>query len=423
MSDKESILLKHQHILLYIDQQLINLENSYSKEFEYVKNNFCGLVFCDIESFINYNCNHNAIIYMCGDIDNNYDKIRSIESKSINVIKEFSYNYCNLEHYELINIGQVPINIYNVGIYFRNLFSSCKDYFNLISNAHQFQALTESNKLSNAFRTGIYLTKVEEIDDGFKFKLLRCSSNLDGPTDNFRDCDNEIVNRVNNLAGQFFEENAELNHVLAQIYENKIVNINTKNVERKAKIKAHSDKTKDMPKNGLIAFCTFYKNYCDDKFNSTDMNNIKKSKNDLYDYCYKNVSVLTKMRFKLKKMVNDSTLMKSFDITLYPNSVFIIPLSTNRLYTHEIIPSVLQIDKIPVRLGYVIRCSNTEAVFKNNQTYINENGNSIKLEDPNTEGIKELKDLYFKENITNDTIHYNKFNFSLNNGDYKKPII
>lgn len=64
----------------------------------------------------------------------------------------------------------------------------------------------------------------------------------------------------------------------------------------------------------------------------------------------------------------------NFDITLYPNSVFVMSLDMNRLYTHEIIPSILPIDRIPTRMGYVIRCSKTNAIFKNEQTYIiNEN--------------------------------------------------
>lgn len=421
MAEKESALLTNKHVLLYTTDQITN-----NAEVEYIKNNFCGIV-CKMESLNENNGNNyssDIIMYLCGDIEKNYNEIKN-KPKLINVIKELSYNYSDDEHhYELINIGQVPINVHNVGVYFRTLFNSDKDYFNSINNEHQFQALTESNKPNDAFRKGIYLTKVEQNDTDdteIKFKLLRCSSNLHGPTDNFRDSDNEVVNHVNDVADHFFENKADMNHVLAQIYENKIVNTGTKFVERKAKIKEHSDKTKDMPKNGLIAFCTFYKDYSNEKFNN--LGHIAKSKVDSYDYCFKNVSVLTKIRFRLKKMVIDETLKKVFDVVLYPNSVFIISLLTNRLYTHEIIPSQLPIDKLPIRMGYVIRCSNVESIFKNNQTYINENGNLIKLEKPNVNGKKELKDLYFKENVTDEVINYNKFYFSLNDGDYEKPIM
>jgi len=55
---------------------------------------------------------------------------------------------------------------------------------------------------------------------------------------------------------------------------------------------------------------------------------------------------------------------------LYPNSVFIMSLEMNRLYTHEISPSHLPMDLIPLRLGYVIRCSKTKAIYKDNKTYI-----------------------------------------------------
>ncbi len=416
MSNKENTLLTTTHCLIFVKEQLatLNLSDDINKEIENITKDFCGNVIYDTKSIGDINVSHNTIIYLCGDIKNNYEKVKNKKCDYISVIKELSYDYENdSENYELIGIGQVPINIHNVGVYFNKLFNSDKDYFNLVKTSHEFQALTESNKPNDAFRSGIYLTKVEENDDELKFRLLRCSSNLHGPTDNFRDVDNEIINTVNDVAESLFQTKANLNHVLAQIYENKIVNTNGKNVEKKAKIKAHSDKTKDMPENALIAFCTFY------DFN----NDIKKLNNGLYDYKYKNKSVLTKIRFRLKSMVSDANLVKQFDITFYPNSVFIIPLSTNRLYTHEIIPSELAIDKMPTRLGYVIRCSNMEAIFKDNQTYINANGNYIKLEEPNDNGRKELKDLYFDENTTDKNIHYNKFYFSLNKGDYEKPIL
>ena len=71
--------------------------------------------------------------------------------------------------------------------------TSRKNYFDLVTNEHEFQTLTESNKPSNAYRTGIYLTPVTKKEDGIEFKLLRCSSNLGGPTDNFREISRIIV--------------------------------------------------------------------------------------------------------------------------------------------------------------------------------------------------------------------------------------
>lgn len=405
-------LLTKKHCLIIIKEQLPNLSTFYNKELENIKTKFCGNVFYDIETFSDHDPDAN--IYLCGNIETNYSKIKNVHCKCIYVIKELSHNYD--EHYNLLNIGQVPINIHNMGIYHREFFNSNINCFDLIQNAHQFQTLRESNKPGDAYRSGLYITKVKEIENDVYFKLLRCSSNFDGPTDNLRDIDNEILIKVNDFASDYFNNPAELNHVLAQIYHNKM---DEKNVGRKAKIKAHSDKTKDMPENGLIAFCTFY------KFN--DIKNVKKSTKDLFDYCYgqnnKETTILTKIRFKLKDMVTDPTLKKQFDITLYPNSIFIISLFTNRLYTHEIIPSGLPIDKLPTRMGYVIRCSNTEAIFKNGQTYINENNNHIKLEEPNENLVKELKDLYFKENVTDEYIKYNNIYFSLNKGDYEKPIL
>ena len=54
----------------------------------------------------------------------------------------------------------------------------------------------------------------------------------------FADEDREILAKVNDLAQQNFEQNTELNHVLAQVYENSVtVNEANKPKEHKAKIK------------------------------------------------------------------------------------------------------------------------------------------------------------------------------------------
>ena len=257
------------------------------------------------------------------------------------------------------------------------------------------------------------------------FNLLRCSSNFDGPTENFKTTDKEIITTINTLAKPYFSQNFNLNHVLAQIYENKSVINNNGNVsERKAKIKEHSDKTKDMEKSGLLVFTSFYKDldYNKNKNKKTTINNDNTIKYDFFDYTYNDTTVLTTLKFKLKDQTNNPTLPNLFNIKLYPNSVLLIPLSSNRLYTHEIIPSTLPIQTIPTRLGYVIRCSKTKAIYKNGQTFIVEdNGELMKLEAQHGE-VEDLKKLYYEENVTSNVIDYKKFNFSLNGGDYLKPI-
>jgi hypothetical protein len=199
---------------------------------------------------------------------------------------------------------------------------------------------------------------------------------------------------------------------LAQIYEN--------SDQGKAKIKAHSDKTKDMPRDGLIAFCTFYESYYNNKFNNSELRGVNLSTNDKFDYCYRGTSCLTKLHFRLKHMV-EGNFVKEFSVTLYPNSLFIIPLSTNRIYTHEIRPSTLPIDKLPTRMGYVIRCSKTKAVFRDDNAYIDEDGKCIKLQKITEQNIKELRDLYYEENVTDNIIDYGNVYYSMNNGDYMKP--
>jgi len=434
-----NILLTNVHALICIDHFGENCNeilcenihaNSSSRfdldELNYVKKNFCGIVFSKMDEYNNYIKDHlsdNIITFLCGDISQIFEMIETIENKIIYVIKEFSYNY-DASNILLTNIGQIPINICNMGVYFRNFFDNSKNYFDLINNEHNFQQLTQSNKPGEAFRKGIYLSKVVQLNDEMKFNILRCSTNLSGPTENFRATDELIISQVNNISKFFFAEETELNHVLAQIYENKVFMNGNKKIERKATIKAHSDKTKDMPENGLIAFCTFYKDYCEGMFKGNEYKKIKKSSNNLYDYFYngKSYSVLTSLRFKIKDAVKDSSLAKTFTVTLYPNSLFVIPLSTNRLYTHEIVPSCMSATQIPTRLGYVIRCSKTKAIFKNNNIYLDEKGILTELKTMDDEERQLLKKLYFDENLSSEVINYGNFYSSMNEGDYKQPI-
>jgi len=320
--------------------------------------------------------------------------------------------------------------VHNVGVYFRKLFSAENDYFDDLTRQHEFQKLRESNKPTPAFRTGIYLTPVslDEKKEEVNFRLLRCSTNLNGPSENFRTADLAIVDKVNKMTEHFFEEKTKLNHVLAQVYHN---SKSSHRKEKKATISQHSDKIEDMPAEAVIAFVTFYQSYYKNKFNDERLKLIKSSKEDPFDWTYDHVSVLTILRFKLKSPLTTVTraaakqFVKQFDVVLYPNSVFIMSLSTNRLYTHEIVPSVLPIDRIPIRMGYVVRCSNTEAVFdiRRNQTYlVGKDNKYTKLETPDKEGIKNLKNKYFEQNVTDNLVVYPPIiPFSLNEGDYTKP--
>jgi hypothetical protein len=400
----ENTLNRNKGVLLMPNVQLSEIFESefMSSEFEYVTNNFCGRIIGSIEEI-----NPDNILYLTGNIQlYNLHGIRNI----IYVIGEFSINQEDTFRYRIITVGEVPINIHNVGVYFRNFFDDGIDYFNSIRNEHNFQTLTESNKPSVSFRTGIYLSNVEDINNERHFRLLRCSTNLCGPTDNLRNTDRNIIEKLNNKSQQFFEYGGgNFNHVLAQIYENSKTIVNGKAKIRKAKIAEHSDKTKDMIPDSNMAFCTFYDNH--DSFNSGRFD-------------HKKINVLTELKFRLKNPTDYPDMVRNFSVILYPNSVFMISLFTNRLYTHVIKPSHLDVDKIPVRMGYIVRCSKTKAVFVDNQTHIiDEFGNLIPLNPMSQEIQKNLKDLYYRENTSDDVINYGSFYSSMNSGDYLKPLI
>jgi len=358
------------------------------------------------------------VTYFCGDLSR-LNGLSERDFSSMRPIEDLCYNVGISDNY--VDIGEVPIDIHGIGVYYPEPFGD-DDYYTKITNAHQFQALTESDKPGVSFRKGIYLTDVTAEGDSVGFRLLRCSTNLDGSTENFRPVDSPIVEGTRALVRQSFTGAADVNHVLAQTYENTI----TQGREKKARIKRHSDKTKDMPGNGVIAFCSFY---------SPDLvEKAVKAADD--DWCHKNGSVLTRLRFRLKAPGDSETtgnpettpatdLPRMFEVILHPNSVFIIPLSTNRLYTHEIAPASVPVSHLPTRLGYVIRSSTTQAVYRDGQTRVvtGDGTSTEQLTGPSERDVQELRDFYRQENVSTERVHYGPVMYSLNKGDYMCPTL
>ncbi len=392
-------------------------------------NSFCGQMFRNVADFNAASAEQaNAVVYVCGDVD---ALCAQLDAKlTVLAVRELCNNFQERggDRYRVVSLGQLPVNVHNLGVMFPKLFDDPTDLYDAITKEHVLQGLKLSNKPTEAFRKGIYLTPVVEYGDETHFHVLRCSTNLDGPTENFRATDKRIVGAVNEVRERFFEGSAELNHVLAQTYHN---HRSEDGREKKAKISSHSDKTKDMPEGGLIAFCTFYQGYSGDSFSESEGH--RRAVNEAaslhsFDYAFgkHDVTVLTKLRFRLKPEAEalHPDLVKQFDVTFFPNSVFIISLTTNRLYTHETVPSLLPVDKIPVRMGYVIRCSNTRAIHRDGQTFLVKSDNSVvPLHPPDGKGLKELSDSYYLENTTIQKIDYrDRFFFSMNSGDYLKPV-
>ncbi|NML51728.1 hypothetical protein HHL19_22495 [Streptomyces sp. R302] len=353
-------------------------------------------------------------VYLCGDVSGiDDDHLRT--AARVFVVRELSHGHREDVHPSrtLVDLGRVPLRVHGVGVYYRRFFDPGADHFGRIRAEHVFQSLTESTKPGTAHRSGIYLTPVTRVGDDLHFRLLRCSTNLSGPTEGFRPTDTLIVDALNEEAATVFRDQAPLNHVLAQIYHNTLATAERK--QSKAKISAHADKTKDMPADGIMAFCTFY----------DGLDELRPLREDAFDRGVKGVSGLTRLHFRLKEpsaRLDGAALPTQFTITLYPGSVFFMPLSTNRLYTHEIRPSALDAALLPTRLGYVVRCSGTEAVHKDGRTFLQVAGDLVPLEPPTEDGMEKLRTLYAEENRTSAFIDYgHDFLFSMNTGDYVAP--
>ncbi|WP_369142157.1 hypothetical protein [Streptomyces sp. R44] len=355
-------------------------------------------------------------VYLCGDLSG-LDSRRLRAADRVFVVRELSHGHHDDlgGPWTLVDLGRVPLRVHGAGVYYPRFFDLGTDHFGRISAEHAFQSLTESTKPGTAHRSGIYLTPVTQDGDELHFRLLRCSTNLSGPTEGFRPTDTGIVEALNREASAVFRNAAPLNHVLAQIYHNTLATAERK--QSKAKISAHADKTKDMPVNGIMAFCTFY----------DGLDRLQPLADDAFDLGVRGVSGLTRLRFRLKEPIGERdgvTLPEQFTVTLHPGSVFLMPLSTNRLYTHEIRPSALDAELLPTRLGYVVRCSGAEAVHKNGHTFLRAAGGLVRLEPPTEAGMDELRGLYAEENRTSSFIDYgDRFLFSMNTGDYRAPRV
>ncbi|WP_030766048.1 hypothetical protein [Streptomyces sp. NRRL F-2664] len=311
--------------------------------------------------------------------------------------------------------GRIPLRVHGVGVYYRCFFGADAGHFGWIRAEHAFQSLTESDKPATAHRSGIYLTPVTRHGDELHFRLLRCSTNLSGPTEGFGPTDTAVVEALNREAATVFRDQAPLNHVLAQVYHNTLAAPGRR--QSKARISAHADKTKDMPANGIMAFCTFY----------DGLDGLEPLADDPFDRGVKGVSALTRLHFRLKDPAarpDGAALPAQFTLTLHPGSVFLMPLSTNRLYTHEVRPSSLDAGLLPTRLGYVVRCSDTVAVHKGGRTFIETARGLAPLEPPTPAGMDRLRRLYAEENRTSSFVDYgDDVLFSMNTGDYLAPEV
>lgn len=354
-------------------------------------------------------------VYLCGDVSRAAGLDLSAAAR-VQVIRERSRGHEERDDgvpWPRVSIGRVPLRVHGLGLYYRCFFDPSVDFFARIRGEHAFQSLTESTKPGRAHRTGIYLSPVTRDAGALRFRLLRCSTNLSGPTEGFRATDRHIVDALDQEAALSFEGAAPLDHVLAQTYHNTPADAEKK--QAKARISLHADKTKDMPTNGIMAFCTFYERQ-GERLPLPD---------DPFDQDQGRRSGLTRLRFRLKETVPESmaaALPRQLTITLLPGSVFFMPLSTNRLYVHEIVPSELDAARLPTRLGYVVRCSKTQAVHEDGRTFIESGGERVALEAPTPEGMSELRRLYAEENKTHVHIDYgDELRFSMNEGDYLAP--
>ena len=372
-----------------------------------------------------------AACYVFGNVGTSCE-VLGLDPARVFAVASASTNY-DPDVTEMVQLGQVPLRVPGIGVLYPAYFLPGDQHYQRLVTSHALQSLTESSKPGESYRRGIYITRVTASEWGKEFKLLRCSTNLAGPTDNRREVDDEIIGAVNELRHRNFPDSAVLDHVLAQEYGNKVMDTGK---SKKAAISAHSDKTEDMPVNGTMAFVTFYDwggfagTHCTPSCNDNPLH--------AFDQLYKGTtSVYTRLCWTRKTDVavgddeddeDDAELPKSVEVTLCAGSVLLVPLSTNRLYRHETKPSLLPADMIPTRIGYVIRSSKTRAVFMSDAVMIEaytgvRDSYGTHILACTDDDREELRALYLMENTTSRRVPYGFIPYSMNEGDYLPPLL
>jgi hypothetical protein len=447
----ENVLLDKKNIFVCISEHWNGRPRNF--HVDDLTSRFCGTVVTEMEDLVPYINDVTTRFYLTGLIDK-FINVLHKEAKVYIIddcvlseedidpdIQKPTFNQTNWKYWQLIDYGQVPISIHGLGFQIRNAFNK-GNLFDEISKAHGFQQLTQSAEETVALRTGIYISPViacsENLPDeqqnaveGKKYFLLRCSTNMKtGGTENLREPDRLVFEVVQEYAQDFFKYPCNLNHALAQIYNNQKEVVNGVVKHRKATISAHSDKTKDMESNGVMAFVTFYKEYSNAKEGSfVNLNGVRRSKIDPFDHVRKETSVLTVLRFRRKHGVVPTDTMpmpEMFDVVMYPNSIFLMSLQTNRLYTHEIMPAQGEVDQLPTRMGYVVRCSKQLAFYHTQQDntylYVDQKPVLMSKNMPNDQ-FAQVKELYARENQTTEFIQYPIVKSSMNLGDFLEPVL
>ena len=128
-SHKENRLLLDQRYLLCADTKS---KVSHYHTIEELKNNFCGKIISNPKQ-INIT-KKETIIYLYGDITENFDVLNSM-SVYVYIIKDISWNYSESDFNDsthLVSLGEVPVNVNNVGVLFIVKFLIMGHLFSLL---------------------------------------------------------------------------------------------------------------------------------------------------------------------------------------------------------------------------------------------------------------------------------------------------
>lgn len=291
-------LLDNRHVMI-IPKEYVKNERGNNGPYSYLMKHFCGKVKW-LSRIRRFNSDYlaNRAVYTCGHIFSHIDRLEQAGAKDIRAIKELSTDYETLD-IETVTLGKVPTSVYDIGVFFPCRFTPFKCFKNLLDAHVPRHAKQQLN--------------------GTKYTLPVWSSYI---------CplDQVIITKVNNMAKEMFLHSTKVTHVSATVY------------------RGESSLFFNIPKQTkIVVFCTFY--------NKCKSSEIKQSDLDIYDHRYKKkISVLSVLRFTIKKP--NVHMKKTFDLLLYPGSMFAFSRSIYDLYSYDMIPAHILGVKTPDTMLY-----------------------------------------------------------------------
>lgn len=121
-----------------------------TEEYDDVRDAFFGRVVTNLESITAQHIALASRLYLCGNVDKIMSELAALTThKTCYVVRKVSFNMGSYV-IKTIGVGQMPLDCFGVGVYFRRLFDESQIFDN-VESEYTFQTLTNRTKPESRF--------------------------------------------------------------------------------------------------------------------------------------------------------------------------------------------------------------------------------------------------------------------------------